>query len=99
MARVIFTISYEIQPEKREEYLTLSQEMKAHLEGEKGKRYAVYEQKGRKNTFAEVFLCESMEEFDRLEDDHDEVTEQLVTRLEGMLLGKKMKYTTLVEVG
>jgi|ERR1041385_1948257 hypothetical protein len=98
MARVIFTISYEINPEKREDYLALSKAMKEHLAGAKGKNYTVFEQKGKKNSFSEVFICNSLEEFDQLEDDQDEKTEQLVNQLEGLLVNGKMKYTTLIEV-
>ena len=98
MGKVIFTISYEIKPEKRDEYLLLSKEMKLHLSGTKGKDYTIFEQKGKKNSFSEVFACNSIEEFDRLEDDQDDMTEELVHRLEDMLANGKMKYTTLVEL-
>ena len=98
MARVIFTISYEINPEKRDEYLALSKAMKEHLAGTKSKNYTIYEQKGKKNNFSEVFVCNSVEEFDRLEDDQDEQTEELVSQLESLLVNGKMKYTTLIEL-
>jgi hypothetical protein len=98
MAKVMFTISYEIKPDMREAYVALSKAMKEHLATSKGKDYKIYEQKGRKNSFSEVFICNSMEEFDRLEDDHDEKTEELVQQLETMLAGGKMKYTTLIEL-
>ena len=97
MPKVMFTISYDIIPEKREEYLTLAAEMNDHLVREKGKKYSVYEEKSRKNSFVEVFLCDSLEEFDALEDDQDETTESLVQRLEGLLKNGKMKYSTLIE--
>ncbi len=98
MAKVIFTISYDVHPEKRDEYIALSKVMKEHLAGVQGKNYTIFEQKGKKNSFSEVFICNSMEEFDRLEDDEDEKTEELVGRLESLLTNGKMKYTTLVEV-
>ena len=94
MGKVVFTISYDIIPEKRDEYLALTQEMKTHLGG---KNYTVYEQKGKKNSFSEVFLCNSIEEYDQLED-QDEAMSQYVTRLEAFLADGKMKYTTLIEV-
>ncbi len=97
MAKVMFTISYEIKPDMRDAYVALAKAMREHLAGAKGKDYKIFEQKGKKNSFSEVFICNSMEEFDRLEDDHDETTEQLVQQLETMLAGGKMKYTTLVE--
>ena len=98
MAKVIFTISYEIKPEKRANYLALAKEMQQHLAGTRGKNYTVFEQKNKKNNFSEVFTCNSVEEFDQLEDDQDEKTEELINRLEEYLTNGKMKYTTLVEV-
>lgn len=35
MPKVLFTISYNIKPDKREEYLALMKEMRDHLVGEK----------------------------------------------------------------
>lgn len=98
MPKVMFTISYDIIPEKREEYLALAREMQDHLAGQKGKNYSIYEQKGKNNSFVEVFLCQSAEEFDALEDNQDEKTESLIQRLEEFLKSGKMKYTTLLEV-
>ena len=98
MGKVLFSISYEINPEKRDAYLSLAEEMKKHLAGMKGKHYSIYEQKGKKNAFTEVFLCDSMQEYENLEDDQDEKTEELVNRLEEFLVNGKMKYSTLVEL-
>ena len=93
----MFTISYDINPEKRDDYLVLSQKMKQHLAQSIGKNYSIYEQKARKNSFTEVFVCNSKEEYDLLED-QDEVTSQMVQQLDSLLVNSKMKYTTLVEV-
>ncbi|MGA2622632.1 MAG: hypothetical protein ABSF91_02155 [Bacteroidota bacterium] len=98
MGKVIFTISYEIDPAKRDEYLDLADKMKSHLAGSKGKNYAIYERKTKKNSFSEVFICKNVEEYDQLEDDQDETTEELVGRLEGLLTNGKMKYSTLIEL-
>jgi hypothetical protein len=94
MAKVLFTISYDISPEKRDEYLSLADAMKAHLVGTRGKDYAIFEQKNKKNSFQEIFFCKSKEEYDQLEDDQDEKTEELVSKLETLVVGK-MKYSTL----
>jgi len=93
MGKVIFTITYEIMPEKRDEYLALTQELKSHLAG---KNYSIFEQKGKKNSFSEVFICNSMEEYDQLEDQDDQMS-GYVDRLETLLVDGKMKYTTLIE--
>ena len=97
MPRVMFTISYEIDPQLRDAYLVLSQEMKNHIKGMNGKDYSVYEQKTKKNSFAEVYVFDSMDEYDQLED-QDETMNAFIQRLESMLAGGKMKYTTLVEL-
>jgi hypothetical protein len=98
MPKVSLQISYEISPDKRDEYLSLTNELRNHFVGERKKSYRIYETKGRKNSFVEEFLCNSMEEYESLEDDMDENSEKLVSRLESMLKGGKAKYTTLIEV-
>ena len=97
MPKVMFTISYGIKPELREQYLGLTKEMKEHFTTVGRKNYSVYEAKGKKNQFTEVFLTNSVEEFDALEDNQDEKTEALVRRLEEYIDAEGMKYTTLVE--
>lgn len=97
MSKVMFSISYEIKSEKRDEYLALSGRMKAHLATTNGKNYSIYEQKGKKNNFTEVFICQSMDEYEALED-QDEATTSMVQELDGMLADGKMKYITLIEL-
>jgi hypothetical protein len=97
MGKVIFTISYDINPDKRNDYLALSQEMRKHFAATNGREYAIYEQKGKRNSFSEVFIFESMEEYDKMED-QDDTMSAMVQRLESLLIHGKMKYTTLVEL-
>jgi L-rhamnose mutarotase len=97
MSRVMFTISYSIKPELREQYLALVKEMKDHFTNVGRKNYAVYEAKGKKNQFTEVFVTNSVEEFDALEDNQDEKTQELVGKLDDFVDNGGMKYTTLVE--
>ena len=98
MPRVMFTISYTIKPEGREAYLQLMAEMKKLFVAEGKKNYSVFEAKGKKNQFTEVFLTNSMEEFDALEDNQDERTEALVRKIEEFVDDGGMKYNTLVEL-
>jgi hypothetical protein len=98
MPKVLLQISYDIDPEKREQYLTLVKEMKTHFRQARKKNYAVYEQKGKKNSFVEQFTCASVEEYDALEDDLDEKSEDLVNSLEKIVKEGKAKYTTLTEI-
>jgi hypothetical protein len=97
MPRIMFTISYGIKPEKREEYIGLTKEMKDHFTKVEQKDYSVFEVKGKKNQFTEVFITNSVEEFDALEDNQDEKTEALVNRLEEFVDEEGMKYSTLIE--
>jgi len=97
MPKVIFTISYDVNPEKRDEFLSLSQDMKAHVMKTNGKEYSIFEQKGKRNSFSEIFVFNSLEEYNQL-DDQDEQMSELVQKLEGLLVDGKMKYTTLIEI-
>ncbi|MBI5214645.1 MAG: hypothetical protein HY960_02725 [Ignavibacteriae bacterium] len=97
MAKIIFKITYSIAPEKREDYLELAGKMKAHLSGKMGKNYSIYENKTKANKFSEIFVCNSQDEFDHLED-HDDITSDLVEKINALLDDGKMQYSTLVEV-
>lgn len=98
MPRVMFTISYSIKPDMREQYLALVKEMREHLTKVGNKNYSVYEAKAKKRQFTEVFITNSMEEYDALEDNQDEKTEELVGRLGECVDEEGMKYATLVEL-
>jgi hypothetical protein len=98
MSKVILQISYEINPEKRDDYLALAAELKHHFIGEQKKNYTIFEQKGKKNFFIEEFVCNSPEEYEALEDGMTESSEELVNRLETYLKEGKARYATLVEV-
>lgn len=97
MAKVILQISYEIHPDRRDEYERLAKELKEHFTTVRKKNYSIYEQKGKKNAFVEQFVCESQEEYEALEDDLDEKSEDLVNKLDGFLRDGKARYITLVE--
>ena len=96
MPKVTLQISYDINPNLREQYLALAKELRNHFAVERKKSYSIYEVKGKKNSFVEEFECSSMEEYEALEDDMNENSEKLVNRLEALLKDGKAKYTTLV---
>lgn len=98
MPRVMFSISYGIRQTERERYLALVRQLKEHVTTVGKKNYSVYEVKGKKNHFTEVFLTASVEEFDSLEDNQDEKTEQLVAQIQECVDDKGMRYSTLMEV-
>ena len=94
----MFTISYSIKPEQRANYLTLIAEVKSHLINVGKKNYSVFEVKGRKNHFTEVYVFNSEEEFEALDDNQDERTQDLLSKLEVCTDDDGMKYTTAVEL-
>lgn len=96
MARVIFTISYEIDEAQRADYLETAEALKNYLTEERGKNYSIYEVKGKANNFSEVYICASMEEYDTLEEDSDDITEQLIDRINNFVK-KAPEYRILVE--
>lgn len=98
MATHILNISYTIRASEREHFLALGKELKAHFAEELGKNYTIFEVKGKPNTFVEQFVCASLEEYDSLEDDMTEKSEELVNRLTDLLEGEKASYSTLIEL-
>jgi hypothetical protein len=94
----MFTISYGIRPGLRDRYLELTREISNQFRSVGKKDYSVFEVKGKKNQFTEVFISNSVEEYDALEDNQDERTQELVSQLEEMIDDDGMKYTTLLEV-
>jgi len=97
MARVMFTITYGVKPDLREAYLEHARQMKEHFTSVGKKNYAVYETRGKKNHFTEVFITNSVEEYDALEDNQDEKTEALIGKLDDFIDDNGMKYSTLLE--
>ncbi|MEE9288803.1 MAG: hypothetical protein V3U69_04350 [Bacteroidota bacterium] len=99
MPRVVLTIAYEVHPEKREDFLVLAKEMREHFIGALHKNYSVFEVKGKKHAFTEVFVCESLEEYENLEENQDDRTQELVTRLfDDFVKAGTARYVTLVEL-
>ncbi len=98
MSRVIFSIRYNIFPEKREEYLDVVRELKNLVKAEGLDNYSVYEQKNKPNSFEEVYLFNSQEAFENFDDNSDERTDILMTKLSDMIKEQTTQYTTLIEV-
>ncbi len=98
MSKVIFTVQYEIKPEKREEYLSSIKELKLLIKPEGMESYSVYEVKGKSNNFQEIYVFSSEEAYDSYEDSLDERTNLLISKITEMTIKQSSKYSTLVEV-
>jgi hypothetical protein len=99
MKKIIFQINYDVIPEKRDGYLSSIKELKEHLTNNLNASYMVVEDKGKSNNFTEVYICNSEEEFENLEENTDDFTYELTNKLYSeFIVDKKARYTTLYEV-
>lgn len=98
MSKVIFTVHYEIKPEKREEYLNSIKELKLLIKPDGMENYSVFEVKGKPNNFQEMFVFSSEEAFESYEDNLDERTSLLISKITEMQIKQTSKYLTLIEV-
>lgn len=98
MSKVIFSIRYNIFPEKRNEYLDIVRELKMLVKAEGLESYSVYEQKNKPNSFEEVYIFSSEEAFENFDDNQDERIDILMTKLSDLIKEQTTQYTTLVEV-
>ncbi len=97
MPRVMFSVSYTIKPALRERYLGLIRQLKGVQEG-KNKAYSVFETKGKANHFTEVFTLNSLDEFEAMDDNQDEQTEELISKVGDCVDNQGMKYQTMIEI-
>ena len=98
MSKVLFTINYEIDSEKKEEYLRTIRELKNLIKAEGLESYSVFEVKGKSNRFQEQYIFSSDEAFENFEDDSDERINILITKISGMTVDHSTKYATFVEL-
>jgi len=98
MTKVLFSISYEIIPEKRAEYLDVVRELKNIIKGEGLESYSVFEQKGKENNFTEIYLYESKDAWEEADEASNERVDILMTKLSDMIKEKTTHYTTLFEI-
>ena len=98
MSKVLFTISYEIQHDKKEEYIRTIRELKNLIKAEGLESYSVYEPKGKSNRFEERYLFNSNEAFESFEDATDERINILINKISSLTVEHTTKYQTLSEI-
>lgn len=98
MSKVLFTIQYEIVPDKRDEYLKVIKELKNLLKAEGLESYEVYEVKSKSIGFQELYTFNNMEAYEAFDDLNDERINILVDKISGMSIDKTTKYNTLVQL-
>ena len=98
MSKIIFTIQYELKPEKKEDYLVVIKELKNLLKAEGLESYSVYEVKGKPNHFQEIYSFTTQEAFDAFDDNQNERINILIGKLNELTVENTTKYSTLNEV-
>ena len=98
MSKVLFTINYEIEPEKKEEYLKTIRELKSLLKAEGLENYSVYEVKGKSNQFIEQYTFSSNDAFENFDDNTDERINILINKINDMAVNHSTRYGTLTEL-
>ncbi|MEW6062117.1 MAG: hypothetical protein AB1600_09285 [Bacteroidota bacterium] len=96
MGKVILTVQYDVKNDKRNEYLNTIEKLKAHYATNQYVSYSVYEQRGKQNSFAEIFLAHSEVAYKKFEESEDDTADQLTAELQDFIDGKT-KYTTYIE--
>ncbi len=98
MSKVIFSIQYEVDGNRREEYLTLARELKMLLKVDGLENYGIFEVKGKQNHFEEIYTFNSNEAYENFDDNQTERIGILLSKLSDMVKENSTKYTTLSEV-
>lgn len=98
MSKVLFSIQYEVLPEKRDDYLKVIRELKNLLNADGLESYSVFEVKGKANSFQELYTFSSMEAYEAFDDETDERINILIDKINEMSVDKSTKYTTFVQL-
>lgn len=98
MSKVLFSISYDINPAKRTEYLDIVRELKSIVKSDGLESYSVFEQKSKQNSFKELYIYESKEAWEEADESQNERVDILMTKLSDLIKEKSTQYSTLFEV-
>jgi L-rhamnose mutarotase len=98
MPKVIFTIQYELEKDKQEEYLSIIHELKHVLKADGLEDYTVFSVKGKPNHFQEQYTFTSEEAFEAFDDENDERINILINQLSNLTIDHSTKYLTLSEI-
>jgi tRNA U34 5-carboxymethylaminomethyl modifying enzyme MnmG/GidA len=96
MGKVILTVQYDVIGEKRNEYLSTVEKLKSHYATNQYVSYSVYEQRGKHNSFAEIFLAHSEVAYKKFEESEDDAADTISAELQQFIDGKT-KYSTYIE--
>lgn len=96
MGKVILTVQYDVKDAKRNEFLAAVEKIKSHYATNQFVSYSVFEQRGRQNSFAEIFMAHSEVAYKKFEESDDQTADELTAQLQDFI-DSKTKYTTYME--
>ncbi len=96
MGKVILTVQYDVKEEKRNDFLSAVEKLKTHYATNQFVSYSVYEQRGKPNSFAEIFLAHSEVAYKKFEESEDQTADDLTAQVDDYVEGKT-RYTTYIE--
>jgi len=96
MGKVILTVQYDVREDKRNDYLSSVEKLKSHYATNQFVSYSVYEQRGKHNSFAEIFLAHSEVAYKKFEESDDEAADAISAEIQQYIDGKT-KYSTYIE--
>lgn len=99
MSRILFTINYDVHPERRDDYIATAKELVNYMKSHTDHNYMIVEDKTKKNSFSEVYILKDEAEFDGLEDEMDDTIYGLTTKiLSEYVVDGKTRYSTHYEI-
>jgi len=98
MSKVIFTIQYELKENKKEEFLSVVNELKNLLNANGLEDYSVFRVKGKQDQYQEQYTFESEEAFDAFDDNNDERINILIYKLNDLTMKHSTRYLTLNKI-
>jgi len=98
MSKVIFTIQYELKENKKEEFLSVVNELKNLLNANGLEDYSVFKVKGKQDQYQEQYTFESEEAFDAFDDNNDERINILINKLNDLTMKHSTRYLTLNKI-
>ncbi len=98
MSKVIFTIQYELKEDKKEEFLSVVNELKNLLNADGLEDYSVFRVKGKQNQYQEQYTFVSENAFDSFDDNNDERINILINKLNELTIEHSTRYLTLNKI-
>lgn len=98
MGKAIFSITYRIVPEKREEYLEHMKKVKVAIEKNDGHAYTIYEDSSSPNLMSEVYHLNDASGVEALKSGVSAFDDALMTKIEEFVLDQtQVSIRTFVE--